>query len=176
MCKISVIIPVYNCEDYLERCLDSLLSQTYCDWEAICVNDGSKDNSGGIIDTYAGKDIRFKAVHKNNEGVSAARNTALGMVTGKYIIFMDSDDFLHPQTMEICRYFAEKDNSDLVAYTYNRSYRSLRMIGNILNIPESKKIRHKEYFIDAIESLVTEDILYWATEYSHPDQGKPHRN
>lgn len=172
MCKISVIIPVYNCEDFLERSLDSLCNQTFSDWEAICVNDGSKDRSGAIIDAYAAKDNRFKAIHKSNEGVSAARNTALSIVKGKYILFLDSDDFLHPQTMEICAYFADKDNSDLVAYTYNRKYRSLRLIGNILNIPESKKIKYKKYTLESIESLVTDDILHWATEYSDPNPGQ----
>jgi glycosyltransferase involved in cell wall biosynthesis len=175
MSQISVIIPIYNCEDYLERCLDSLLNQTFCDWEALCVNDGSTDKSAEILDRYAAKDNRFKVIHKVNEGVSAARNTALGMVEGKYILFMDSDDFLHPQTMEICMYFAEKDDSDLVAYTYNRRYRSLRMIGNILNIPESKVIKHKRYSLESIGSLVTEDLFYWATEYSHPDHGQDKR-
>ena len=164
MSKISVIIPIYNCEDYLERCLDSLLNQTFGDWEALCVNDGSKDRSGEILDAYAAKDNRFKAIHKINEGVSAARNTALNMVNSKYIIFMDSDDFLHPQTMEICLYFAEKDNSDLVAYTYNRSYRTLRMIGNFLNIPDIKQIRYKRYFLESVGFEIVDipnwDILY----------------
>ena len=175
MSKISVIIPIYNCEDYLARCLDSLLKQTFCDWEALCVNDGSKDRSGEILDAYAAKDNRFKAIHKTNEGVSAARNTALEQVDSKYIIFMDSDDFLHPQTMEICEYFAEKDDSDIVAYTYNRGYRTLRMIGNLLNVPESKSVRYRHYSLESIDSFVTDDIYHWATEYSHPEKGQDKR-
>lgn len=169
MSHISVIIPVYNCGQFLRRCLDSLVSQTFNDWEAICINDGSKDNSGDILDEYAATDKRFKVVHKENEGVSAARNTALSLVDSDYIMFMDSDDFLHPQAMEICSYFAKRDDSDLVAYTYNRRYRTLQMIGNILNIPEPKKIRHKHYDIQKIESLTTDKIFDWATEYSHPE-------
>ena len=77
MCKISVIIPVYNCEAFLSRCLDSLLAQSHSDWEAVCVNDGSKDGSAGILDRYAEADKRFKVIHKENGGVSQARNLAL---------------------------------------------------------------------------------------------------
>ena len=172
MSHISVIIPVYNCGQFLRRCLDSLVCQTFNDWEAICINDGSKDNSGAILDEYAAADKRFKVVHKENEGVSAARNTALSLVDSDYIMFMDSDDFLHPQAMEICSHFANRDDSDIVAYTYNRRYRTLQMIGNILNIPEPKKIRHKSYDIDKIESLTTDRIFDWATEYSHPEDGQ----
>lgn len=175
MSYISVIIPVYNCGQFLRRCLDSLISQSFEDWEAICINDGSKDNSGDILDEYAATDKRFKIVHKENEGVSVARNTALKLVESDYIMFMDSDDFLHPQAMEICRHFADKDNSDLVAYTYNRRYRTLQMIGNILNLPEPKKLRHHHYEIDKIESLTTDNILFWATEYSHPEPDQDKR-
>jgi glycosyltransferase involved in cell wall biosynthesis len=169
MSFISVIIPVYNCGQFLRRCLDSLVDQSFKDWEAICINDGSKDNSGAILDEYAVADKRFKVVHKDNEGVSAARNTALSLVNSDYIMFMDSDDFLHPQAMEICAYFAGRDNSDIVAYTYNRRYRTLQMIGNILRLPEPKKLRYTHYKVETIESLTTDNIFHWATEYSHPD-------
>lgn len=169
MSYISVIIPVYNCGQFLRRCLDSLVDQSFKDWEAICINDGSKDNSGAILDEYAAADKRFKVVHKENEGVSAARNTALSLVNSDYIMFMDSDDFLHPQAMEICAYFAGRDNSDIVAYTYNRRYRTLQMIGNILRLPEPKKLRYTHYKVETIESLTTDNIFHWATEYSHPD-------
>ena len=169
MSNISVIIPVYNCGQFLRRCLDSLVDQSFKDWEAICINDGSKDNSGAILDEYAAADKRFKVIHKDNEGVSAARNTALSLVNSDYIMFMDSDDFLHPQAMEICAYFAGRDNSDIVAYTYNRRYRTLQMIGNILRLPEPKKLRYTHYKVETIESLTTDNIFHWATEYSHPD-------
>ena len=169
MSYISVIIPVYNCGQFLRRCLDSLVNQSFTDWEAFCINDGSKDNSGEILDEYAAKDNRFKVVHKVNEGVSEARNTALNLVESDYIMFMDSDDFLHPQAMEICAHFSRRDNSDIVAYTYNRRYRTLQMIGNILHLPEPKKIRYTLYDVEKVESLTTDNIFYWATEYSHPE-------
>ena len=92
MIKISVIVPVYNVEKYLPRCIDSILNQTFTDFELILVDDGSTDNSGQICDTYAEKDSRVKVVHKKNGGVSKARNVGLDNVLGKYITFCDSDN------------------------------------------------------------------------------------
>lgn len=175
MSKISVIIPVYNCEKYIARCLDSLIDQTHRDWEAICIDDGSKDNSGKILDDHSAADSRIRVIHKENEGVSAARNDALAYAEGEYLLFVDSDDFLHPQTMEICHHFAEKDESDMVAFTYNRRYRTLQMIGHILHIPESGKIRFKRYDIGSIPSHTTDNIFQWATEYSHGEKGQDKR-
>lgn len=93
---ISVIIPVYNVEEYLPQCLDSMLAQTCTDWEAILVDDGSTDASPAICDDYAAKDARFRVMHRENGGVSAARNAALDAARGEYITFLDSDDLLLP--------------------------------------------------------------------------------
>ena len=82
MPKISVIIPVYNVGKVLPRCLDSLIGQTFRDWEAICVDDGSRDSSPGILDAYARRDARFRVVHKRNAGVSEARNDAVALAEG----------------------------------------------------------------------------------------------
>lgn len=92
MPKVSVIVPVYNTENYLPRCIDSILAQTFIEFELILVNDGSEDNSGKICDNYALKDSRIIVIHKENEGVSIARNTGIKRSTGKYITFIDSDD------------------------------------------------------------------------------------
>lgn len=92
--KISVIVPVYNVERYLRKCLDSIIAQTFSDWECICVDDGSPDNSGKILDEYAAKDKRFVIIHKENGGVSSARNAGLDMARGEYITFCDSDDWV----------------------------------------------------------------------------------
>ena len=94
MPKISVIIPMYNVEKYLRRCLDSVKNQTVKDLEAICIDDGSSDKSGEIAEEYARKDERFFVIHKKNSGVSAARNDGIKMARGKYIHFMDADDFI----------------------------------------------------------------------------------
>lgn len=94
MNKISVIVPVYQAENYLNRCVDSIVNQTYSNIEVILIDDGSKDRSGNICDQYADKDFRVKVIHKENAGVSVARNTGLDIASGDYIAFVDSDDFL----------------------------------------------------------------------------------
>ena len=99
--KISIIIPMWGVEKYLRRCLDSVKNQTFTDWTAICVDDGSPDKSGEIAEEYAAKDKRFIVVHKENGGLSDARNAGMPYADGEYIMYLDSDDFIHPQTMEI---------------------------------------------------------------------------
>lgn len=101
MKKVSIIIPVYNIEQFLPRCLDSVISQTYTNLEIILVDDGSTDSSGRICDEYAEKDKRIVVVHKANAGVSAARNSGMDIVTGDYIGFVDGDDLVEPQMYEI---------------------------------------------------------------------------
>jgi glycosyltransferase involved in cell wall biosynthesis len=93
---ISVIVPVYNIKDYISRCVDSILAQTYPDWELILVDDGSTDGSGEIIDAYAKADARIKALHKENGGVSSARNLGLSHARGEYISIIDGDDWIEP--------------------------------------------------------------------------------
>lgn len=94
--KISIIIPVYNAEKFLCQCLDSVLAQTYSNWECILVDDGATDKSGTICDNYAAEDKRFKVFHTTNGGVSSARNMGLDNACGKYICFIDSDDYISP--------------------------------------------------------------------------------
>lgn len=97
---LSVIIPVYNVEDYLARCVDSILGQTYHTLEVILVDDGSPDASGSICDAYAQKDSRVRVIHKENGGLSSARNAGLEAATGEYITFVDSDDWIEPDAYE----------------------------------------------------------------------------
>ena len=99
--KISIIVPVYNVEPYIGKCLDSILEQTYSNYEVLLIDDGSTDNSGVICDEYSALDGRFRVFHQKNSGVSAARNFALIRSEGAYIMFVDSDDFIHPQMLEI---------------------------------------------------------------------------
>ena len=99
--KISVIVPVYKVENYLHRCINSIINQTHKNLEIILVNDGSPDNSGAICDEYASKDIRISVIHKKNEGSSCARNAGLDIATGNYISFIDSDDYIHLSMLEI---------------------------------------------------------------------------
>ena len=105
-CKISVIVPVYNVEAYLPKCLDSILSQTHKELEIILINDGSTDGSRNICDEYAAKDCRIKVIHKQNGGVASARNAGLKIATGEYIAFVDSDDWIettmYSDLLDVC--------------------------------------------------------------------------
>lgn len=101
MPKISVIVPVYNVEQYLRRCVDSILAQTFKDFELILVDDGSTDNSGNICDEYVKYDKRITVVHQSNSGQAAARNNAISISRSEWICFVDADDLIHPQTLEI---------------------------------------------------------------------------
>lgn len=100
MCMVSVIVPIYKVENVLHYCIDSILNQTYKDFELILVDDGSPDNSGKICDKYAKKDIRIKVIHKENGGVSSARNCGIDAAKGKYICFVDSDDYIASDYLE----------------------------------------------------------------------------
>lgn len=110
---ISVIVPVYNVEKYLSQCLDSILGQTYESFELILVNDGSTDNSGAICDDYARKDSRIRVIHQENRGQSAARNRGMAEARGSWVCFVDSDDFIHPQMLELLYQAARKENCDI---------------------------------------------------------------
>ncbi len=113
---VSVIIPVYNVEKYLCECVDSVLAQTYPSYEIILVNDGSTDSSGSICDSYARKDSRISVIHKANGGLSSARNAGLKKTSGKYIYFLDSDDYIADNTLEMLVETAERDSSDVVFF------------------------------------------------------------
>ena len=97
----SIIIPVYNVAPYLRECLDSVLAQTFPDWEAICVDDGSSDGSGAILDEYAAKDVRFRVIHQHNRGVGAARNAGLDAAKGGWVLFLDGDDLWHQELLGV---------------------------------------------------------------------------
>lgn len=114
MSAISVIIPIYNTENHLAYCLDSILAQTFTDFEVLCINDGSTDSSTQILEKYALFDSRIKIFNQENKGVSAARNTGLENAMGKYVIFVDSDDWVSPVMFERFYNNAEKNNSDFV--------------------------------------------------------------
>lgn len=122
--KISIIVPVYNVAPYLRQCLDSLVRQTYQNLEIICVNDGSTDESGDILQEYAAADERIRALNVPNSGVSAARNTALGCATGEYVLFVDGDDWTEPDTCERALEKALAVSADVVLWPYVREFAS----------------------------------------------------
>ncbi len=170
MPAISIIIPIYNVEKYLRRCLDSVLNQTFSDWQAICVNDGSPDNSADILAEYAARDARFIIVNKENGGLSDARNAGMKHATGDYILYIDSDDFIHPQTLEIAYTLARRDNSDIVSFTYDRIYRPALMVRYKLGMDTDNVVPHrihKKYDVNKIATRVTDDVYEYATERAH---------
>ena len=114
----SIIIPVYNVAPYLRECLDSVLAQTFGDWECLCVDDGSTDESSTILDEYAQKDARFRIFHKTNGGVSVARNLALDNAKGEYIAFLDGDDSLKCSLLDKVAQFIAKEHAEVIRYDY----------------------------------------------------------
>ena len=162
---VSVIVPIYNVEAYLRRALDSILSQTHKDWEAILVDDGSTDSSGEIAEEYAKRDRRFKVVHKENGGLSDARNAGLQHISGEHLLFLDADDFFHPQLMELCLKAIQRDGSDIACFTYDRTYRTLGLIKHFLHLGDPTP-RYRFYKNPPF--LVTDNIFDYATEYSRP--------
>ncbi|MCR5602816.1 MAG: glycosyltransferase [Lachnospiraceae bacterium] len=119
---ISVIIPAYNAEKHLERCLDSVCGQSYKDLEILLVDDGSSDSTPQICDSYAKKDGRIKVIHKENGGVAAARNTALDMMTGAMAAFSDSDDYYEPGVLESMHRAMLEHNADMVCCGYYEEF------------------------------------------------------
>ena len=128
---ISIIIPIYNVEKYLRQALDSLVNQVFTDFEVICVDDGSKDNSSNIIDEYRLKDSRFYKVSQKNSGAGIARNNGLKQAKGKYVLFLDADDYFEKDLLKVLYEQAELNNADI-------SVCSSRKVDEIGNVIETK--------------------------------------
>ena len=116
MTKVSIIIPVYNAEKHLHKCLDSIINQTYKNIEIICINDGSTDNSLQILEEYAQKDRRIKIINQENKGVSVARNIGIKFTQTEYIMFVDSDDWIELETCELALNQIEKHQADICCF------------------------------------------------------------
>ena len=120
--KVSVIIPVYNAEEHLGQCLDSVLNQTLREIEVICVDDGSSDGSLALLNSYAEKDERVKVIHQENGGAGKARNTGLAAARGKYLSFLDADDFSESTMLEKAYAKAEEQKTDIVVFNSDQYY------------------------------------------------------
>lgn len=120
MAKVSIIVPVYNVEKYLDRCVQSLINQTLKDIEIILVDDESPDDCPRLCDEYVEKDFRIRVIHKQNGGLGLARNSGLEVATGEYVTFCDSDDFVEPNTYEYCTRIADKHYLDVVRFNCDR--------------------------------------------------------
>ena len=117
---VSIIVPIYNAEKYINRCIDSILNQEYTDYELLLVNDGSQDASGDICDDYASRDARIRVIHKENTGVSDSRNIAISQARGIYLQFLDSDDWITPDATKLLVRAAEEHQCDLVISDFYR--------------------------------------------------------
>ncbi len=156
--EFSIIVPVYNVAPWLPRCLNSIMRQDFADWEAIVVDDGSTDSSGRICDEYAALDPRFKVMHKENGGVSTARNTALSRASGKWIWFVDSDDYIATESLSRLNLFAEKTKADTIFFGHfdvknDAPVSPLDTIDDILHLP-------KDRFLEKVESYFNPTILF----------------
>lgn len=120
--KVSVIVPVYRAEDYLQQCIESILTQTYSNLEAVLVDDGSPDKCPIFCDMFAEADVRVQVIHKKNEGAALARKAGLEAATGEYVLFIDCDDWLEANTISDCLDIAHRDNADCVMFGYVREY------------------------------------------------------
>lgn len=140
---ISVIIPVYNCEKYIHRCIDSVLSQTFTDFELILVDDGSTDGSGKICDDYAIKDTRVKVEHQLNSGVSAARNCGVKTALGEHVTFIDSDDWIDQKFLETLYNACIKNDADISVCGYVMAH----------STDEKQNISHKETVMNPREAI-----------------------
>jgi len=153
MVKVSIMIPVYNVEKYLEECLESAVNQTLKEIEIIAVNDGSTDNSLNILEKYELKYDNFKIINQENKGLSAARNTGLRACSGKYVYFLDSDDFIDINAMEYCYKEAEKYNLDILTFDakifFDDDYESKNTIEDYDRVDKlcEKVMRGEEFYV-----------------------------
>ncbi len=145
---ISVIVPVYNVEKYINKCIDSIINQTYKNLEIILVDDGSPDNCGKICDEYEKKDNRVKVIHKTNSGVSSARNEGVEIATGKWISFIDSDDWIEENYFEVLLEYAKKYNSNVAICGYNRIYKDRKE--EINSLENNLEMNSREYLIKSL--------------------------
>ena len=172
---ISVIVPIYNVEKYLNKCIESIINQSYSNLEIILVDDGSKDSSGIMCDNYILKDKRIKVIHKENGGLSDARNVGIEKAKGEYIVFIDSDDWIDEKMIEILYNIIKKNNSDISICDYFLAYNEeiqtqkedIEII-NLSNIEALKTIYDKDLGVCMIvawnklykRNLFKDDIRY----------------
>lgn len=155
---VSIIVPVYKAEKYLHKCVDSLLAQTFADFEILLVDDGSPDASGKICDEYAEKDRRVRVFHKENGGVSSARNHGLDMATGEWIMFVDADDWLNADTLQFC--LTDADRFEIIRFDMNVIHSQIyTAIGNSIN----EKWSYDDYFAKIVSRETT--LAVWCGLY-----------
>ena len=148
MKKISIIVPVYKTEQYLDRCVESIVNQTYNNLEIILVDDGSADNCPAMCDKWAEKDNRIKVIHKENGGVSSARNAGIDAASGEYIGFVDGDDWIDTDMYDFLMSHFD-DDTDIVRCSYRKVYENSDT-EEIVNDGNVKKMKADDFLIDLI--------------------------
>ena len=167
--KLSIIVPIYNVAPYLRKCVDSLLTQDITDYEIILVDDGSTDDSGAIADELLaypqplpkGKGVSMKIIHQENAGLSAARNTGIAVAQGDYIMFVDSDDYLQPNTLGALLAQAERDNLDVLRFRYQNVHES----GEVFVPHEGMKTDYNNYSSEPTDGLTFLNDRMWVQCY-----------
>lgn len=157
---VSVIVPVYNVECYLERCLDSILSQTYTNLEIILINDGSTDQSSQICDAYVKRDPRIRVIHQRNQGVSAARDVGLENATGEFIGFVDADDWIEPDMYEVMIYKIQEENCEVVICDYDEIHNDQLIVRHDANAAEA--MCSEQYVLYILERIGLGRTTLWS--------------
>lgn len=167
MAKISIIVPIYNVENYLKNCIDSILNQTFKDFELILVNDGSTDTSLDICEDYKYIDNRIKIVNKKNGGISSARNAGLNVARGEYIGFVDSDDYIHPQMYEILYNEIIKNKADISMCDFKKVYEFDRKLleSSFISCDEIEILNNEEALFELGEKNGVTYVVAWNKLY-----------
>ena len=139
----SIIIPVYKVEEYIHKCLDSVVCQSYDNFECIVIDDGSPDNCGRICDEYAMLDRRFNVIHQKNSGVSSARNVGIENSRGEYLLFVDSDDWIEKETLELLYKEIFKNKPDVIVFGYTEVSETIETDYPVEEINDIEKIKDK---------------------------------
>ena len=171
MSMVSIIVPIYNIEGYIRECIDSILAQTYPDFELILVDDGSPDNCGRICDEYAEKDVRIKVIHKENGGLTSARNAGLSVAKGDWIMHVDGDDWIEPDMIESLIEAAKATEADLVFGDYMKygPYAGNHKLPTWSNDKKDSMSRYIAYSMTTIWGSIAKSSLYTEHCLKSPD-------
>lgn len=161
---VSVIVPCYNVEQYLPKCIDSILNQTYQNLEVWLVDDGSPDRCGEICDEYAKKDARIKVIHKKNGGLADARNVALDVMTGEYVVCVDSDDYISPTHIEGLYFLIEKYGADVSVNTFCSFYEG--------SSPNPSPKSAKDWVLDGLHAT---EMMFYQENFDNTAWGKMYK-
>lgn len=167
---ITIVVPIYNVEEYLNKCIETILCQTYENIEILLIDDGSTDNCGNICDLYAKKDSRVKVIHKENGGLSDARNTGIEAANGKYICFIDSDDYISPIFIETLYNLCKENNTKISQCSFNIVYDNNGKSGEAeqeVNIYTSEEMVKNLYNEKYVETVIVCDKLYDITLFKN---------